>query len=101
MTCAAAHAGEALAGIEVGAQAMALVSDLAKRVASTGGGALVVDYGRDALYDASLQALRRHAQVDPLERPGTADLSSRVDFSALRCALLRQPLFCSLSVCVH
>lgn len=70
----------------MGAQAMAVASDLARRVAAAGGGALVVDYGRDAPYPASLQALRRHAQVHPLERPGLADLSARVDFSALRCA---------------
>ena len=70
----------------MGAQAMAVASDLARRVAAAGGGALVVDYGRDAPYAASLQALRRHAQVHPLERPGLADLSARVDFSALRCA---------------
>lgn len=70
----------------MGAQAMAVASGLARRVAAAGGGALVVDYGRDAPYAASLQALVRHAQAHPLARPGLADLSARVDFSALRCA---------------
>ena len=38
-----------------------------------------------ALYaQASARAIRRHGIVDPLDQPGTADLSVHVDFHALR-----------------
>lgn len=39
---------------------------------------------QDAPYEASLQAIRRHEFVGLLEQPGSADLSNRVDYSALR-----------------
>ena len=63
---------------------MAHAGDLAKRVAKEGGAALVIDYGRDRPYPASLAAIRDHGFVNMLSSPGTADLSAHVDFSALR-----------------
>jgi hypothetical protein len=39
---------------------------------------------QDAPYESSLQAIRRHAFVPLLQAPGIADISNRVDFSALR-----------------
>ena len=63
---------------------MAVAEALARRVAAHGGAALLVDYGQDAPYAASLQAIARHTFVGLLETPGAADLSARVDFSALR-----------------
>ena len=39
---------------------------------------------QDAPYEASLQAIKRHEFVGLLEQPGDADLSNRVDYSALR-----------------
>lgn len=41
-------------------------------------------HAQDAPYEASLQAIRRHEFVGLLEQPGSADLSNRVDYSALR-----------------
>ena len=40
---------------------------------------------QDGPYPASLQAIKRHEFTGLLEQPGTADLSNRVDYSALRC----------------
>lgn len=68
-------------------QGMATAESLARRVAKHGGAALIIDYGQDAPYPASLQAIREHAFVGLLEQPGSADLSARVDFDALRCAV--------------
>jgi hypothetical protein len=170
LTCSSmccSRAGERLQFLEVSSQAMALAGDLGARVAKSGGAALIVDYGRDAPYAASLQvrpfcssgllharvcvwahvsrvahvcrrapcdvvpscmqgvcvwadgvvwplpagalvpehclpacrgppswlmtdchhvqAIRSHGFVDMLSQPGLADLSARVDFSALRC----------------
>lgn len=39
---------------------------------------------QDGPYQSSLQAIRQHEFVGLLEQPGSADLSSRVDYSALR-----------------
>ncbi len=46
--------------------------------------ALFIDYGPAELaYGDSLQAVRRHAFVDPLADPGNCDLSAHVQFAAL------------------
>jgi SAM-dependent MidA family methyltransferase len=61
---------------------------LARRIAQHGGAALIIDYGHvaTALGD-TLQAVRQHTFADPLADPGTADLTTQVDFAALaRCA---------------
>ena len=78
-------AGDAVDMLEVCPQGMGLAAELAKRVSQEGGAALVVDYGRDAPYPDSLQAIREHSFVHLLSQPGLADLSAHVDFSALRC----------------
>jgi SAM-dependent MidA family methyltransferase len=63
----------------------ALVEGLALRLAEQGGLALLIDYGSDAdlMTGDTFQAVARHARADPLVAPGTADLSSHVDFRAL------------------
>lgn len=76
----------ALEALEVCPQGMSTAEALATRVARDGGAALIVDYGQDGPYAASLQAIRRHRFVGLLDAPGTADLSARVDFDALRAA---------------
>jgi NADH dehydrogenase [ubiquinone] 1 alpha subcomplex assembly factor 7 len=61
-----------------------LMRRLARRLATQGGALLAIDYGhaRPGFGD-TLQALARHAFVDPLADPGGADLTAHVDFSAL------------------
>ncbi len=61
----------------------ALAAVLAERIVQSGGFALVIDYGEPELMGDTLQAVHRHRRVDPLDRPGEADLSSLVDFGAL------------------
>ncbi|MGE0718838.1 MAG: class I SAM-dependent methyltransferase [Alphaproteobacteria bacterium] len=63
--------------------AAALVAAVAHRILSDGGRALFVDYGYAGGAGDTLQALRGHARVPPLDGPGTADLSAHVDFAAL------------------
>lgn len=56
---------------------------IATRVARQGA-ALVIDYGHvDQDLGETLQAVRAHRFVDPLETPGEADLTAHVDFVAL------------------
>ena len=73
-----------LAAIEVCPQGMVLADKLASRVSTHGGAALIIDYGQNGPYQNSLQAIRNHEFVGILDSPGTADLSARVDFDALK-----------------
>jgi NADH dehydrogenase [ubiquinone] 1 alpha subcomplex assembly factor 7 len=78
--------------IEVSAQSIAMAEELARRVGSQGGAALIVDYGQDGHMDSTLQAIKGHTFVNLFSQPGEADLSCRVDFSALRCARSQNPI---------
>jgi NADH dehydrogenase [ubiquinone] 1 alpha subcomplex assembly factor 7 len=70
--------------VEVGTEAVAAMQTIADRVASSGGVALILDYGHTepGLGD-TFQAVKRHAYADPLAEPGEADLTFHVDFAAL------------------
>ncbi|XP_042461816.1 protein arginine methyltransferase NDUFAF7, mitochondrial [Zingiber officinale] len=70
--------------IEVCPKAMELTHQIAERISSDGGGALIIDYGKDGLISDSLQAIRQHKFVDILDDPGSADLSAHVDFASIR-----------------
>ncbi|SDH14619.1 class I SAM-dependent methyltransferase [Roseospirillum parvum] len=64
--------------------AQAVVADLARRLSAQGGAALIIDYGpATSAPGDSLQAVKRHAAVDPLDHLGEADLTAHVDFEAL------------------
>jgi NADH dehydrogenase [ubiquinone] 1 alpha subcomplex assembly factor 7 len=62
-----------------------LAREIGRRIAVDGGVALVIDYGAwaEGPTGDTLQATRRHAPCDPLDAPGTADLTTHVDFRAL------------------
>jgi SAM-dependent MidA family methyltransferase len=67
--------------LEVGAEAMAVAEAIALRIHSDDGFALLVDYGQNSPYETSLNAIRDHSAVHPLQvhplnlsSPGTTDL---------------------------
>ncbi|KAK4346572.1 hypothetical protein RND71_032911 [Anisodus tanguticus] len=70
--------------VEVCPKAMYLTQEIAKRIGSDGGGALIIDYGLNGIVSDSLQAIRKHEFVNILDNPGTADLGAYVDFAAIR-----------------
>ncbi len=72
---------------EVSPLSRQIVHDLATRITAQGGAALIIDYGyaEPGLGD-TLQAVARHEYADPLEAPGTRDLTAHVDFAALKAA---------------
>ena len=79
-----------LATAEVGTQwesspaALDLAGQLAHRVVEGGGAALVIDYGHVLGGSGeTLQAVRGHTRHEPLAEPGTADLTTHVNFAAL------------------
>jgi SAM-dependent MidA family methyltransferase len=58
--------------------------EMGRRLMGGGGAALVIDYGHaDSAAGETLQAVGRHAYVDPLTAPGGIDLTAHVDFAAL------------------
>ncbi len=73
--------------VEVCPEGLRLMTDIARRIATHGGAALIVDYGyREHAPGDSLQAVRRHQPVDIFHRPGDCDLTAHVDFAALAAA---------------
>ncbi len=76
--------------VEMSEQQATFGRDLAVLVAETSGAALLIDYGRDRPGAGdTLQALRRHAKVDPLTSPGEADVTQWGDFPAVLEAAVR------------
>jgi SAM-dependent MidA family methyltransferase len=74
-------------GAETSPMSLAIVGDLARRLAAQGGAALIVDYGHDRPGSGdTLQAVAAHAFADPFEAPGERDLTAHVDFHALALA---------------
>jgi NADH dehydrogenase [ubiquinone] 1 alpha subcomplex assembly factor 7 len=60
----------------------AILHELKKRTAAVS--ALFIDYGpAEPAYGDTLQAVRRHAYVDPLSDPGDVDLTAHVHFAGL------------------
>ncbi len=58
--------------------------ELGRRVMSSEGAALVIDYGHEKSdIGETFQAVGRHAFADPLSEPGNIDLTAHVDFQAL------------------
>ncbi|PWE16871.1 SAM-dependent methyltransferase [Marinicauda salina] len=61
-----------------------IVETLAGRFRTDPGRALFIDYGAaESEAGDTLQAIRAHEKVDPLDAPGTADLTAWVDFARL------------------
>ena len=66
---------------EAGSRVMAALSE---RLAGFGGAALIIDYGHlEFGVGDTLQAMAGHAFVEPLARPGEADLTTHVCFETL------------------
>ncbi|WP_138467446.1 class I SAM-dependent methyltransferase [Poseidonocella sp. HB161398] len=64
----------------------AVTGEIARRIRSHGGAALVIDYGGWHSLGDTLQAVRRHEMVPVLDSPGQADLTAHVDFEAIAAA---------------
>lgn len=72
---------------EISSSATALVGAVAARLVEAPGAALFIDYGYfPSAPGPTLAAIRGHGPADPLDRPGSADLSAHVDFAAVAAA---------------
>ncbi len=66
---------------EVSPAIIGVIDAIGRRLAGTGGAALIIDYGHPLSAPGdTLQAVRGHAYHDPLADPGQADLTAHVDF---------------------
>ncbi|MCW2348856.1 MULTISPECIES: class I SAM-dependent methyltransferase [unclassified Sphingobium] len=64
--------------------AEAIVADLAERFCRQGGALLTIDYGYEGPASGdTLQAMSQHRFADPLDAPGTRDLTAHVDFGMI------------------
>ncbi|MFN3209521.1 MAG: class I SAM-dependent methyltransferase [Roseovarius sp.] len=72
--------------VETCPAAAPVIDALARRIASHGGAALIIDYGDWRSLGDTLQAVQGHDRADILVTPGLADLSAHVDFEALSLA---------------
>jgi SAM-dependent MidA family methyltransferase len=70
--------------VERNPAAEAIMAILARKIAAQGGALLVLDYGYEGPATGdTLQAMASHQYADPLEAPGTRDLTAHVDFAML------------------
>ena len=69
--------------VELRSGADQAVGAIADALRNRGGAAVIIDYGEQALHGDTFQAVRNHRPADPLQYPGTADLTAHVDFTAL------------------
>ena len=77
----------------------AWVEGIALRLAESGGAGLLIDYGHAVSgFGDTFQAVKSHAAVDPFDQPGSADLTSHVDFQAIAAAARRGRAVASATV---
>ena len=78
------HAAPAGSIVEICPAGWALAAAIAARATAAPGAALIIDYGAPTSgIGDTLQALKRHRFVPPLQEPGEVDLTAHVDFAAL------------------
>ncbi|RUS89136.1 hypothetical protein EGW08_003079 [Elysia chlorotica] len=75
---------EERSNLEVCPSAAIIIQEVTKRIVQKGGYSLFADYGHSGEKGGTFRAFKQHKLHDPLEDPGTADLTADVDFSYLR-----------------
>lgn len=80
---------------EICVEAQKFMSTLCERCASEKGATLLIDYGHlKSGFGDTFQAMKNHHYSDPLEAPGSADLTAHVDFKTLANIALDKNLEC-------
>lgn len=69
--------------IEISFEAESIIRQIGSRFNGNGGFGLVVDYGHLGEKGDTFRAFKNHKLHDPLQEPGSADLTADVDFSLL------------------
>lgn len=77
--------------VELSPARAAFIKDLCTVLRRQLGAFTLIDYGyTEPGYGDTLQALYRHQYVDPLDRPGEADITAHVDFKMLQSVAARE-----------
>ncbi len=69
--------------IETSSASVAIAGDIARRIAKHGGAAIIIDYGDWNVAGDTLQAVKAHRKIGPLDKPGKSDLTAHVNFAEL------------------
>ncbi|CAH1402359.1 unnamed protein product [Nezara viridula] len=69
---------------EISPQSGLILEHIACMLEEHGGFALIVDYGHNGEKKDTFRGFRNHKLVDPLEAPGSSDLTADVDFTFLK-----------------
>ncbi|MEM9715952.1 MAG: SAM-dependent methyltransferase [Pseudomonadota bacterium] len=70
--------------VETSPAALSIMLEIDARIARNGGAALIIDYGSIGNGTDTLQSMKGHKLIHPLEAPGDCDLTAHVDFKPLR-----------------
>ncbi len=70
--------------IEVSKTTQDIVCYISKHIQKNSGAALIIDYGKEGNIGNTLQAVSKHRYSNPLSSPGQKDLTSFVDFRAIK-----------------
>ncbi len=69
--------------VEIRTSALDFIQGILDKIKKYGGIFLIIDYGESQSLGDTFQALEANQYADPLANPGSADLTSHVDFGAL------------------
>ena len=70
---------------EVSPVAQKIIASISSAIRERRGSALFIDYGYlEQIGGDTFQAVQTHNYIDPLEAPGDADLTTHVDFGAIK-----------------
>lgn len=70
--------------IEFSPESLVLSGNIATKLAENGGLCLIADYGHNGEGTDTFRAFKQHKLHDPLQEPGSADLTADVDFAAIK-----------------
>jgi NADH dehydrogenase [ubiquinone] 1 alpha subcomplex assembly factor 7 len=75
--------------IEISPLALSTIEYVSKRIMTSRGAVLLIDYGEEFTQGDSLRAFKRHSQVSIYSEPGKADITADVDFSLCKKTALK------------
>jgi NADH dehydrogenase [ubiquinone] 1 alpha subcomplex assembly factor 7 len=75
--------------IEISPLALSTIEYVSKRIMTSRGAVLLIDYGEEFTQGDSLRAFKKHSQVSIYSEPGKADITADVDFSLCKKTALK------------
>jgi NADH dehydrogenase [ubiquinone] 1 alpha subcomplex assembly factor 7 len=76
--------------VQISPDTIDITSEISQRIRNSGGFGLFADYGSDIVESDRIRGIKDHKWISPFSFPGKVDLSSDVEFSALKLASEKQ-----------